>query len=432
MDKGYPEVHASPNRARIIDPGVWLAARRSRSTLGRSWHETGPRRDPRREWRAELHRFAEVDAESFAGSPRTTWAGSCGRPYAPLRLAHMDGEIVGGYMLLPGGQFFGGKSVPAQAVTAVAVHPAWRRRGVAGALMTDGVRLAREMGAALAPLHAATVRLYRRWGWEVCALTPVRLFETSALTGFLFRRRDRPEQARPYRRRGDAPRPPRALGRAARSPRLVPLSGRCRPTPRRPATRWLVDEDRLTGYVRYSSSRDGEWVRIRVQEFIFTTEDALRGLLGFLGGQESMSREVAFGHSAMIDASPLVWLLPEPHRTLETQAFLCWMQRIVDIGAAMSARGWPARAAGRAELEVTDPVTGVERFVLEVESGTAQSHPGGSGTIRCGIGALSAWYSSALRAQDAMRLGLLEGEASAVGDMDGLIAGGLPWMPDFF
>ena len=52
--------------------------------------------------------------------------------------------------------------------------------------------------------------------------------------------------------------------------------------------------------------------------------------------------------------------------------------------------------------------------------------------MRCGIGALSAWYSSALRAQDAVRLGLIEGDASAVSAMDGLIAGGLPWMPDFF
>jgi predicted acetyltransferase len=114
------------------------------------------------------------------------------------------------------------------------------------------------------------------------------------------------------------------------------------------------------------------------------------------------------------------------------QGFLCWMQRIVDIDAAMRARGWPARAAGRAELEVTDPVTGVERFVLEVEGGAGRVTPGGSGTIRCGIGTLSAWYSSALRAQDAVRLGLLEGEPSAIRAMDGLIAGGLPWMPDFF
>jgi predicted acetyltransferase len=108
------------------------------------------------------------------------------------------------------------------------------------------------------------------------------------------------------------------------------------------------------------------------------------------------------------------------------------MQRIVDIDKAMTGRGWPERAAGRVELEVTDPITGVDRLVLEVEGGSARVTPGGEGAIRCGIGALSAWYSSALRAQDAVRLGLLEGDADAARAMDGLIAGGLPWLPDFF
>jgi predicted acetyltransferase len=298
--------------------------------------------------------------------------------------------------------------------------------------MRDGIRLARENGAALAPLHAATVRLYRRWGWEVCSLTTRQIVQTAALAGLSGTGTVRSS-------------PDRAAVEAMRRAHLTQWDG---PLDRPdwflsvewdagdPATAryeygWY-EGDRLTGYVRYSSSREADWMRIRVQEFIFTTEDALRGLLGFLGGQESMSRDISFGHSAMIDASPLVWLLPEAHRTLEIQGFFCWMQRIVNIDAAMSARGWPARAAGRVELEVSDPITGVERCVLEIENGTARVTPGGSGTIRCGIGALSAWYSSALRAQDAMRLGLLEGEAPAIHEMDGLIAGGLPWMPDFF
>jgi predicted acetyltransferase len=383
---------------------------------------------------SERRRFAEVDAESFAGLASTNmrWL-EAAAPRAPLRLAHMDGEVVGGYMLLPVGQFFGGRSVPAQAVTAVAVHPAWRRRGVAGALMRDCIGLARDQGAALAPLHAATVRLYRRWGWEVCSMTTRQIVQTVALTGF--------SGAGTVRSKPD-----RAAVEAMRRAHLREWDGPLdRPDwflsvewdPGDPATPryeygWY-EGDRLTGYVRYDSARDaGGWISIRVQEFIFTTENALRGLLGFLGGQESQSSSVVFVHSAVVDASPLLWLLPEAHRTLETSAFLCWMQRIVDVGAAMRARGWPARAAGHVEIEVTDPVTGVERFVLEVESGSATVTPGGSGAIRCGIGALSAWYSSALRAQDAVRLGLVEGEPSAISAMDALIAGGLPWLPDFF
>ena len=383
---------------------------------------------------ADLRRFAEVDAESFAGHAATNmrWLAAAA-PYAPLRLAVLEGEIVGGYMLLPVGQFFGGRSVPTQGVTAVAVHPAWRRRGVAGALMRDCVAFARDQGSALAPLHAATVRLYRRWGWEVGSQTLRQIVRTAALTGLSGSGRVRAN-------------PDRSAIEAMRRAHLRQWDGPLdRPDwylsvewdPGDPETLrfeygWYED-DQLTGYVRYESERKpGGWIRLRVQELIFTTLDALRGLLGFLGGQESQSSHVAFVHSAVVDASPLLWLLPEPHRDIEVQGFLCWMQRIVNIEQAMTARGWPARAAGRVELEVTDPVTGVERVVLEVEGRSARVTPGGSGQVRCGIGALSAWYSSTLRAQDAVRLGLLEGEASAVSAMDGLVAGGLPWMPDFF
>ncbi len=327
---------------------------------------------------AERRRFAEVDAESFAGNAAANmrWLDAA-VPHAPLRLAHVGGEIVGGYMLLPMGQFFGGRSVPAQGVTAVAVHPAWRRRGVAGALMRDCIAFARERGAGVAPLHGATVRLYRRWGWEVCSQTLRQIVQTAALTGFSGSGSIRP-------------RPDRAAVEALRRSHLVHWDGPLdRPdwflsvewdpgdgqTPR--FEYGWYEGDALTGYVRYEFERQpGSWIRLRVQEFIATTVDATRGLLGFLGGQESQSSDVVFVHSALVDVSPLLWLLSEPHRNLEVQGFLCWMQRIVDVEAAMTARGWPARAAGRVELEVTDPVTGVERMVVEVECRVGASHPG--------------------------------------------------------
>ncbi len=383
---------------------------------------------------SDLRRFAEVDAELFAGNAAANmrWL-SVATPHAPLRLARMEGEIVGGYILFPAGQFFGGKPVPAWGVSAVAVHPASRRRGVAAALMRDCVALARERGAALAPLHAATVRLYRRWGWEVCSRTLRQIVRTHALSGLSGSGRVRAN-------------PDRAAVEAMRRAHLARWDGPLDRPDWFLAAEWdpgdpeklrfeygWYEADTLTGYVRYESERQPDgWIRLRVSEFIFTTLDALGGLLGFLGGQELLSRDVVFVHSALVDASPLLWLLPEPHRDVELEGFICWMQRIVDIDRAMTARGWPAHAAGSVDLEVTDPITGVERVVLEVEAGSARVTPGGGGAIRCGVGALSAWYSGALRAQDAVRLGLLDGDQTAIDTMDGLIAGGLPWMPDFF
>ena len=116
--------------------------------------------DPRGD--GDLEQFAAVDAESFAQSREHSlqWLlGAKGK--AIVRLARSGDDVVGGYMLVPAGQFFGGRSVPVACVEAVSVHPTMRQRGIAGELMRDLVAVAHEQGAALAPLHAATMRLYR-------------------------------------------------------------------------------------------------------------------------------------------------------------------------------------------------------------------------------------------------------------------------------
>jgi predicted acetyltransferase len=335
--------------------------------------------------------------------------------------------------MLPAGEFFGGRSVPAQGISAVVVHPAWRRRGVAGALMRDCVASARDAGAAVAPLFAATVRLYRRWGWEVCLQTfhqSVRTRALSALTGAGMVRADPDRTAieamrRSYLGRWDGPldRPDWWL-----QVEWDPVD----PAILRSEYGWYED-DVLTGYLRFEAERQrGSGTLLRVHEFIASTADSLRGLLGFLGGHESQSSEVVFIHSTMPDISPLLFLLSEPQMDVEVRAYIPWMQRIVDLSTAMSSRGWTAGATGRVELEVTDPVLGVERVVLEVEGGAGRVTQGGSGAVRCGIGALSAWYSGTLRAQYAVVLGLIEGDAASLTVMDSLVAGGLPYMPDYF
>jgi predicted acetyltransferase len=383
---------------------------------------------------AERSRFADIEAESFAGRTADAARGlAAAAPYTRLRVARIAGEVVGGYMMLPVGEFFGGRSVPAQGISAVAVHPAWRRRGVARALMQDCVTVTRDAGAGVAPLFGATVRLYRRWGWEVCMHTFRQTVRTRALsrlsgTGSLGPNPNRSaveELRRAHLRRWDGP-----LDRPDWWLKVEWDAGD--PESRRGEYGWYED-DRLTGYVRYEGRRQpGSWIRLGVHEFIASTGDAMRGLLGFLGGQESQSSEVAFYHSTLPEISPLLFLLGEPHKDVEVSAFVPWMQRIVNVDTAFRARGWPASAGGQVELEVTDPVLGDQRVVLQVEGGAARVSPGGAGRVRCGIGALSAWYSSALRAQDGRLLGLFEGDPAELIAMDGLIAGGLPWIPDFF
>jgi predicted acetyltransferase len=382
----------------------------------------------------ERRRFAEIDAESFAGrvADNLRWIAAAA-PHTTLRVARIGDEVVGGYIMLPAAEFFGGRSVPAHGISAVVVHPGWRRRGVAGALMRDCVTSTRDAGAGVAPLFAATVRLYRRWGWEVCTQTfhhSVRTRALSGLTGAGVVRANPDRAAIEALRRSHLGRWDGPLDRPDWW--LEVEWNTVDPAVLRSEYGWYED-DVLTGYVRYEAERHrGSGVLLRVHEFVASTAESLRGLLGFLGGHESQSAEVVFLHSTMPEISPLLFLLAEPQRDVDVSAFIPWMQRIVDISTAMRSRGWPAGAAGRVELEVTDPVLGVQRVVLEVDGGAGWVTQGGGGAVRCGIGTLSAWYSSALRAQDAGVLGLIEGDPASLATMDDLVAGGLPWMPDYF
>jgi predicted acetyltransferase len=390
--------------------------------------------DPRDD--AELEQFAAADAESFGESRDHVlkWL-QVARGRTRIRIARSGDDVVGGYVLIPVGQWFGGCSVPAQAVAAVSVHPAWRRRGVATALMRDLVDVARDHGAALAPLYAATTRFYRRCGWEVGDRSYAQKVSAKALA--------------PFSGAGQAIRnPAHADVEALRRSVLPRFDGpfdrpdwwlalewdTAEPAERHFLYGWRED-GRLTGVVRYVQQRspDPAWMVMAVHELVASTKDALHGLLGFLGGNEAQVRDIVFKHSTLQPRPDLLYLIPDADHHISTIGFLCWMQRIVDIPNAMRARGWNPDASATVALEVTDPFSeSPQRIVLEVAGGKAEVTPGGSGAVTCGVGALGAWYSGTLRAWNAAKLELMRGTAEDIALMDSLLVDNDPWMPDYF
>ena len=388
--------------------------------------------DPRGD--ADFEQYVRVEVESFGDTTQNArrWIARS-RAHAIWRLARAGDEVIGGYIVQPAGQLFGGRSVPAHPVAGVVVAPEWRHRGVAGAMMRDLVAISAERGVAVAPLHAATTRLYRRWGWELGDRSVRHRVRSSLLAtlsgqGQAARLRDNAAVEalrREVLHRWDGPldRPDWWLDVE------WPLG---EDDPEHHTYGWFED-GRLTGVTRYEESRDGLWIAIRVQELVAATRDAFTGLLGFLGGHEAQAPEITFVHSALRHRSELLFLLPDADKAITTEGHLCWMQRIVDVRAALEGRGWPAHVDARLELEVTDPVRSEpQRCVLEVAGGSAHVSPGGGGAVRCGIGMLSSWYSGTLRTHDAVRLGLLEASAEDQATMDSLIGDREAWMPDFF
>ena len=386
--------------------------------------------DPRND--ADVDAYAHVSAEAFAETFQDArgWMERM-RSHAVWRFAYADGEVAGGYVTLPAGQFFGGRSVPAHAVAGVVVAPAWRRRGVAGALMRDLVHTCADAGAALAPLQAATTRLYRRWGWEIgerALRQRVRSAAIAQLAGS-----------------GTAVAAPGFPALEALRREVLPqwdgpldrpdwwLTVEWQPHHEHRTYGWTED-GRLTGFTRYlERSLPDVWMRINVQELVVATPDALRGLLGLLGSHEAQTTEITFDHSVLRPRSELLYMLPDADKLITTEGRICWMQRIVDLDAAVRARGWPAHAEVRLELEVTDPVRAEpRRCTLEVSHGEGRLTSGGAGRVRCGIGMIAAWYSGTLRARDALQLSLLDAPPADVAAMDTLIGDRDPWMPDYF
>jgi len=117
-----------------------------------------------------------------------------------------------------------------------------------------------------------------------------------------------------------------------------------------------------------------------------------------------------------------------------------WMLRVVDLPAAVSARGWPRAAMLRpglaVDLEVIDELAPWQagRWRLELcEDGAVVVRRGGSGAVGLTARALSAWYAGAASTVALRRAGLLRGDAAAATVLDALTGStGRPRMADAF
>src|SRR2546430_11854308 len=89
-------------------------------------------------------------------------------------------ELVGTTEVMPGGQYFGGRSVPMGGVASGAVRPDQRGRGIAPRLLARSVERMHERGLVISTLHPATTRFYRALGGEIGGEFGVRPLPTAA------------------------------------------------------------------------------------------------------------------------------------------------------------------------------------------------------------------------------------------------------------
>ena len=81
--------------------------------------------------------------------------------------AYEGGRLVGRLIVLPFGQFFGGRPLPMGGISEVVVAADARGGGVGRALVDAALERMRAHGEVVSALGPATVPIYRNAGWEL-------------------------------------------------------------------------------------------------------------------------------------------------------------------------------------------------------------------------------------------------------------------------
>jgi predicted acetyltransferase len=341
------------------------------------------------------------------------------------------GSVAGGLLVMPLGQWFGGRPVPMAGIAAVAVAPEHRGGGAGTALMRGTLAGLRADGFPLSALYPATQTLYRRAGYERAGLElhhalPAKAIDVRERDGTVRRatEADAPAIVACCRRRAAA-----TNGNLERSDYVWTRVRDGRPGV---AHGYVVDEGgEVTGYVYYvhRQAPDGT-PDLWCTDLAATTPRAARRLLGFLADHRSLAGKVGW-RGAPND--PLLAQLPE-QRDATTSVHSVWMLRILDVPAAMTARGWSSGVSAEVHLDVADDLfeDNAGRWVLRVEAGGATCERGGRGDLRIDVRGLAALYSSWAGPGDLVASGLAEGPESAIAAAACAFAGPVPWMADHF
>jgi predicted acetyltransferase len=343
-----------------------------------------------------------------------------------------EGRLIGKAVDREQGQWFGGRVVPTSGVAGVAVVPDKRRKGLARLVLSQLLREARDRGAAISTLYPTTPFPYRRLGWEEVGALTYYALPASALAGI----RPHPRVELRPATLGDSS-AISALYRevAAAGTGLMERSGPLFASGDDMIDHFdgvtvAVEDGVVVGYASWDRGPGYDASgKLTVYDLIGATDGATATLLAMVAGWASVAPNIVLRLS---DQDPAFLHFALSGTKIESRQ--SWMARMVDVGAAISARGWPPHLTGRVDLELGDEICPWNdgRFVLELSGGEAKLSPGGEATVRLETRGLALWYCGAATPATLRRAGLLSGPTDADPFLQAATAGPAPSLLDYF
>lgn len=379
----------------------------------------------------EIAQVGELIAEAFGFPPSfsASWFAYAG--LENLRRIRDGQSVGGGLLLIPMGQFWGGRAVKLCGFAGVATKPEARGRGLGTRMMAAALGELRHAGWPLAGLYPATQALYRRVGFEQAG---VRVEHRGPITALpVFSR----ELAMRAFVPGDLPAVQRVYTRAARHrngwlDRGPYIWHRVQHPRQLQAHGYVVAPQGggIEGYVFLQRvQKPNGRIDVNVVDMAAATPRALERLVTFLRDHESLAEDVVFfggGNDGRLS------LLRE--QRLVSHTVEAWMIRVLHVERALVDRGYPRGLSATLHLEIHDELfpENSGRFVLEVSGGEGRVRRGGDGALRCDVRQLAALYSGFRSATTLNELGLIDATEEACEVADALFLGEPPSTPDVY
>jgi predicted acetyltransferase len=352
-----------------------------------------------------------------------------------FQVAFEDDRIVATARTYDLRQWFGGRAVPMAGIASVATVPERRGGGIATDLMRSVMRTARRDGKVISTLYPATVTVYRRLGYEYAGIyteyrIPTRDLprDTSKVEVDEFRDEDLEALKACYRRYAATQNGPAEGDDDQWWQRRVLRRGFTEGQTRAAIVR---GPDGVEGYAPFAlEDIPTDWgYRLEGSHLVATTPAAAGALLGYFRRFASVGMEMAW-HGPPNE--PLALLIPE--QTLKADWIFRNMSRLLDVPAALEARGYP-EVDGEATIAVDDPLFEENRgpFRIVAEGGSVKVVQDDVPARRpVPIGLLTALYTGYLSPADLVQLGALDQDDPGLAFLGRLFAGPVPWAPDFF
>lgn len=359
-----------------------------------------------------------------------------------MRVLRGDGDsILACLMRIPMGQYFGGTSVPVLGIAGVAVAPEARGEGLARCLMQECLKECAAEGMPLSNLYASTQELYRQVGYEQAGHRFVTTVPYSQMTAD---RRDAATDERTLTVSAARPEDEAEIracyaafarcydGMLDRGPYVWRRTRQLREA----LYPGFVVRDaagRLDGYVFLTQDRDAKTGRhdVVVSDYAFTTAQAGRKILSFLGNFGSMMHECVLPGGPL---HPLAHLMSQQRFKVEKKDF--WMVRVTDVPRAIAARGYNAAVEATVVLDIADDLIPANARSFEVRVSRGRGIAGNAGAarsgVRVGVRGLAAMYAGLVSARQCVALGWASGDEDSIDRANAIFPGGSPAMTDHF